>query len=77
VCLNRSVFLLDEYKDDDAIFGNDGRNECYLKYDIRRYMITEVPFSTEPKLREREERSFSHFFLLIRRFDSRARSVAI
>jgi hypothetical protein len=27
VCLNRSVFLLDEYKDDDAIFGNDGRKD--------------------------------------------------
>ena len=51
--------------------------ECYLQYDIRRYMITELPGSTEPKLREREERSFSHFFLLIRRFDSRARSAAI
>jgi hypothetical protein len=50
----------------------------YLPYDIRRYMITEVPsFQTEPKLREREERSFSHLFLLLRRFDSRVRSVAI
>ena len=78
VCLNRSVFLLDEYKDDDAIFGNDGRKDRDgIPYDIRRYMITEAPFSTEPKMRAREERSFSHLFLLLRRFDSRVRSVAI
>jgi hypothetical protein len=32
---------------------------------------------SEPKLRAREERSFSHLFLLLRRFDSRVRSVAI
>jgi len=58
VCLNR-FFLLDEYKDDDAIFGNDGRKDRDGRpYDIRRYMITEVPFSTEPKMRAREERSF-------------------
>ena len=47
-------------------------------YDIRRYMITKDNRSnSEPKMREREERSFSHLFLLLRRFDSRARSVAI
>ena len=28
VCLNR-FFLLDEYKDDDAIFGNDGKKNPY------------------------------------------------
>ena len=26
----RSVFLLDEYKDDDAIFGNDGKKYCMV-----------------------------------------------
>jgi hypothetical protein len=31
VCLNRSVFLLDEYKDDDAIFGNDGKKKGFSK----------------------------------------------
>ena len=39
------------------------RKILIVRYDIRRYMITEVPyFQTEPKLREREERSFSHSF---------------
>lgn len=80
VCFHRSVFLLDEYKDDDAIFGNDGK-KCLLEFnDIRRYMITKEFWGmihSEPKMREREERSSSHFFLLIRRFDSRARLVAI
>ena len=78
VCFHRSVFLLDEYKDDDAIFGNDGKKNPYQCYDIRRYMITKDKRSnSEPKMREREERSFSHLFLLLRRFDSRVRSVAI
>lgn len=35
VCLNR-FFLLDEYKDDDAIFGNDGKKNPNL---IRFVMI--------------------------------------
>ena len=30
LCFHRSVFLLDEYKDDDAIFGNDGRKDRVL-----------------------------------------------
>jgi len=48
-------------------------------YDIRRYMITKDigDLNSEPKMREREERSFWHLFLLLRRFDSRVRSVAI
>jgi hypothetical protein len=58
VCLNR-FFLLDEYKDDDAIFGNDGKKNPCQRYDIRRYMITKDNRSnSEPKMREREERSF-------------------
>jgi hypothetical protein len=54
------------------------KRKGFLKYDIRRYMITKTfRYASEPKMRLREERSFSPLFLLIRRFDSRARSVAI
>ena len=54
------------------------KSQLRSKYDTRRSMITKnLVYASEPKMREREERYFLHLFLLIRRFDSRARLVAI
>lgn len=39
LCFHRSVFLLDEYKDDDAIFGNDGRKDRVLSANLNMIFV--------------------------------------
>lgn len=35
----RSVFLLDEYKDDDAIFGNDGKKNPVTRFMLMIFVV--------------------------------------